>query len=83
MPLYNKGPKMRTFGSYSVSALIDARECAILCGISKSLWYKLYSQGKTPDSVGLGRRRLWRRDDIVRWIECGCPDRERFAKIPC
>jgi len=55
--------------------LIDADACAALCGCGRSLWYGLLAAGKIgPPSVRLGRKRLWRRAEIVSWVEAGLPD---------
>lgn len=48
--------------------LIDAKEAARLCGVSRSLWYKLQSAGRLPKPKRLGRRVLWVVDDIRAWL---------------
>ena len=55
--------------------LIDADACAALCGCGRSLWYSLLAAGKIgPQSVRLGRKRLWRRQEVESWIAANCPD---------
>ena len=60
------------------SMLIDAKEAAGLCGVGRTTWLSLSSAGKTPASVRLGRRVLWRRDELKSWIAAGCPSREKW-----
>jgi len=58
--------------------LLGAREAAELCGICRSTWLTLNDTGRTPAPIRLGRRVLWRREDIEMWVSFGCPNRERF-----
>lgn len=62
--------------------LIDAKTCANLCGISRSMWYKLGSAGRTPAPIRLGGRTLWRRSDIDSWLWHKCPNRDEFDALP-
>ena len=61
--------------------LLDAREAARLCGVSMRTWWALHSAGKTPLPVRLGRRTLWRFDELAAWIVAGCPARDRWEQI--
>ncbi len=54
--------------------LICDRQAAALCGCSRSHWHTLAAAGKIPPSVKLGRKRLWRREEIEEWVAAGCPD---------
>ena len=54
--------------------LISDREAAALCSCSRSHWHVLAAAGKIPPSVKLGRKRLWRREEIQEWAAAGCPD---------
>jgi excisionase family DNA binding protein len=47
---------------------------AALTGVSRATWHRLRAAGKLPPSVRLGRKVLWRRDEVVAWIDAGCPD---------
>ena len=58
--------------------LVDSVEAARLCGISRTTWWSLHSSGRVPAPVRLGRRTLWRADELRRWTEGGCPPRERW-----
>ena len=61
--------------------LVDAREAAALCGIGRSLWLGLHSAGRVPLPVRLGRRVLWRREELAGWIAAGCPGRDVWKTL--
>ena len=53
--------------------LIGCSEVARLTSLSpRSIW-RLASAGQIPLPLRVGARRLWRRSEIVSWIEAGCP----------
>lgn len=58
--------------------LIGSTEAARLCGINRSTWWRLHSAGRVPAPVRLGRRTLWRADELRRWVAGGCPPRQRW-----
>jgi predicted DNA-binding transcriptional regulator AlpA len=60
---------------------VDAVEAARLCGIGRSLWLGLHSAGRVPAPIRLGRRVLWRREELAAWIEAGCPGRARWEAM--
>ena len=68
--------------------LVDAAEAARLCSISRASWFAWTAAGLTPAPIRLGLqtgrragRVLWRRAELVRWIDAGCPPRERWATM--
>ncbi len=61
--------------------LIDAKEAAALCGLGISTWYNLVASGKVPDSVRLGRSVKWRREELLAWIDAGCPARTAWKTL--
>jgi predicted DNA-binding transcriptional regulator AlpA len=61
--------------------LVDARDAAALCGVSRAHWLALNSSGRVPMPVRLGRRVLWRTAELSAWIEAGCPARDRWQAI--
>ena len=63
------------------SIMGDARDAAKLCGIGRTSWLSLAASGKTPAPVRLGRRVLWRRDELKDWIAAGCPARQKWEAI--
>lgn len=48
--------------------LIPDTAAAALAGVSRATWHR-----RGPPSVRLGRKVLWRRAEIVTWIDAGCP----------
>ena len=59
--------------------LISATEAADILGIGRSLFYELQQSGRLgPMAVRLGKRCLWNRSELARWVEAGCPGRERW-----
>ncbi|MEM7811310.1 MAG: helix-turn-helix domain-containing protein [Planctomycetota bacterium] len=64
--------------SADLPALLSRDETAALVGISTPTLDRLNRRGKTPRTLTLGGRRLYRRADVDRWIELGCPDRREF-----
>lgn len=57
------------------SLLVDVREAAAMCRMSRAMLYKLHRNGGTPRSVRLGKLIRWRRREFLDWIAAGCPDR--------
>jgi predicted DNA-binding transcriptional regulator AlpA len=57
---------------------VDATEAARLCGVSRAHWWKLDSSGRCPAPIRLGRRCLWRVDELRAWMAAGCPPRDRW-----
>jgi len=58
--------------------LIDAPKAAGLLGISEAhLWNRL-AAGSIPRPVKIGRRALWRVEELRDWIAAGCPENWRW-----
>ncbi len=68
-------------GERSEPLLISDVQAAALCGCSRSHWHALAAAGKIPPSVKLGRKRLWRREEILRWVQSGCPNSATWAAM--
>jgi excisionase family DNA binding protein len=59
--------------------LVDVKEAAKALGISARHLAGLHSSGRLgPLPMKLGRRRLWRFDELKSWVEAGCPQREKW-----
>ncbi|MCX5654217.1 MAG: hypothetical protein NTY65_06175 [Planctomycetota bacterium] len=61
--------------------LVSAATAARLAGIGRTLWLQLHSSGRVPLPVRLGRRVLWRREELAAWIAAGCPGRDRWQAM--
>ena len=67
-------PEGRTVNTFAVEAVQAAR----LCGVSRATWYSLRKAGRIPRPVRLGRRVLWRIDELREWMAAGCPPCSRW-----
>lgn len=52
---------------------VEAAQAARLCGVSRAMWYSLRKAGRLPRPVRLGRRVLWRVEELREWMAAGCP----------
>lgn len=48
--------------------LLSANEAARYCGVHRSYWYEMVSSQRAPGPIKVGRRSLWSKDSIDRWI---------------
>ena len=65
-----------------VPLLLDAEEAATLIGVSRAHLYALYSSGRLgPTPVRLGKRSLWRRDELESWVASDCPSRQQWQAM--
>jgi len=56
--------------------LVPADEAARLLGVGRSLFYELKSSGRIPlEPIRFGRKRLYRVEDLERFVRAGCPTR--------
>lgn len=67
--------------SFAPPLLIPDVECAAMVGVSRTCWHKLPAAGKIPPVIKLGRKALWRRQEIEAWIVAGCPNGETWAAM--
>ena len=52
--------------------LIDAAEVGRRLSLSKRYWLSLVSSGRAPQGLLIGRRRLWRVDQLTAWVSDNC-----------
>ena len=55
--------------------LISAEDAARLIGVSRSKWYQLHDEGRTPEAIKIDRRSLLRVSDLKEWVAGGCKPR--------
>jgi predicted DNA-binding transcriptional regulator AlpA len=73
-------PKMKTKLQTVIHAeLISAADAARMTGCQRRSWFRYVASGKAPSAIRLGGKVLWRRSDLVAWIEAGCPDAAAYA----
>jgi predicted DNA-binding transcriptional regulator AlpA len=69
-------------GAGALPLLLSAEDAAALLGIGRSLFYGLHSSGRLgPLPVHLGKRSLWRRDELIQWVSSDCPPRQRWQEF--
>lgn len=69
----NEGEENRDAAGNADSPLMDVKEAARMLRISESMFYKMNKKGKTPPAVMVGKLRRWRKKDLLKWIDDGCP----------
>jgi hypothetical protein len=62
--------------------LYNARDAAKACGVSVRTWRTWDLLGYIPQPVKIGRSLFWRIEEMVLWIEAGCPHREQWTYQP-
>lgn len=60
--------------------LISAAETAKRLSVSKATLHKLVAVGAVPKPIHLGRRALWRVEELEEWVRDGCPPVERWER---
>jgi excisionase family DNA binding protein len=60
---------------------MSASDVATMLGISQSHFYQLLKSGRLPLPVQLGRSRRWIREELVAWLNAGCPNRAKWQVI--
>lgn len=61
--------------------LLNASSAAAALGISRSYFFQLAAALKVPAPMKLGRRSLWRRDELEEWVRAGCPSRAKWEAV--
>jgi predicted DNA-binding transcriptional regulator AlpA len=68
--------------SETESLLIADTEAAAVIGISRAHFHRLRAAGKFgPPAIRLGRRVLYERAAVARWVSAGCPDAATWRAI--
>lgn len=60
--------------------LLSATETARQLGVARSTLYEWSSSGRVPAPIRIGRRTLWRADDLRAWVDAGCPGRMAWER---
>ena len=63
------------------TAVVDAAGAAAFCGIKRSAWYKLRTQGRVPIPITLGRRVVWVIAELQAWLCAGAPPADRWTLL--
>ena len=74
MKIQSSGRRLEaTDNTVRPTELMDAAALADLLCCSTRHLYRLCESAKMPRPIKLGRLVRWRREEIDRWIEQGCP----------
>ena len=65
----------------SESLLLRAAEASRLCAVSKVSWHRWDSAGRIPQGLKIGGAKVWRRAELIAWIEAGTPCREKWVAL--
>ena len=72
-------PKTKPKFDISVEPLLVSVEVAAkMCSLSKRYWLQLDDQGRIPQPIHIGKRKLWKVSDLQKWVSMGCPSRQEF-----
>jgi len=61
--------------------LYDCMEAASACSVSSKTWRTWHVLGFIPLPVQVGKSLFWRKDELVKWTEAGCPRREEWTYV--
>jgi predicted DNA-binding transcriptional regulator AlpA len=61
--------------------LLTASEAASLCHVVPRTWRTWHATGKIPQPIHIGRKPLWRPEELRAWIAAGCPDRATWTVL--
>jgi predicted DNA-binding transcriptional regulator AlpA len=64
------------------SQLLRAADAAAFVGIGLRTFWRLLAAEQIPNPIRLGQSRFWRRSDLQRWIDAGCPAADRMKIKP-
>ncbi len=74
-------PKLETYPMNTIEnepLALDVRGVAALLGVSARHVWSMNASARMPAPVRLGKRVLWRRDELVEWLAAGAPEREQW-----
>ena len=61
--------------------LISAKEVVRRLSISGRTWYVLVTTQHAPQPIRLGKRTLWRVEELEEWVRDGCPPLDRWQRM--
>jgi len=61
--------------------LLRPKDVARLLGVSRRTIDGWRASGRLPPAIKLGGCLLWRRVDLVAWVERGCPPIDKFMQF--
>ena len=61
--------------------MLTAETAGALLGMSAKALRRADQVGKVPAPMRIGRNVRWRRQELMEWMEAGCPDRATWRAI--
>ncbi len=61
--------------------LMSAPQVAQALNISRASVYEFMNTGRLPMPVKIGGCTRWRADELARWIQAGCPHRQKWQSL--
>ena len=61
--------------------LLGRKDLARILNVSERTIGSLRARGRLPAPTRLGRRTLWKRSEIERWVAAGCPPRDQWEAM--
>jgi len=55
------------------AVLVDVRQVARMLDVSERQVWRLAATQKMPVPLSIGRLKRWKRCEVLRWINAGCP----------
>ena len=75
-----KGMEMNT--ENNGDALLNVKTLATMLGVHQRTVWHMDAAGKVPRPIHLATRTVrWRRSEINKWIDAGCPAREKWEML--
>ena len=61
--------------------MIDTKAMSRLLCMSMRTFYKLLTMGAVPKPLTFGRAHRWALEEILAWVDSGCPPADRWKQI--
>jgi predicted DNA-binding transcriptional regulator AlpA len=58
--------------------LLTSSQAVNLIGVSLRTWYAWDQIGKIPKPINIGKKLFWKKDELLAWIDAGCPKRDNW-----
>jgi len=75
------GRARHRFVTHCELLMVDAAGAAAVSGLSERTWWRLDRSSRLPRAIAVGRRRLWRVEELRGWVAAGCPARDQWDAI--
>lgn len=63
-------------------AAVPAEGGARICGVSERHFWAMHSSGRLgPLPIAFGRAKRWVVSELLEWLECGAPPRDKWLAI--